>query len=261
MGLNRQDDLTRLIQEKRAKAARTSQAVASQPPASDERAAPRERARTARAVRRQAGPVDAGGRSRGRRSRHEQPSTRASGAGAQGQAGQGQGGRDSTPSRRRRRISGSGIEQTMSLWEYDNRVFQQTRIDFSKWHDLRAHFDTRKNVSGGTASYTDPRPQRLGCARESCYRHRPSPGLSRLESGYPSYRRWRNAPDWIRLLELDQRGSRRHPAAAQECRSPTSHLHRIGNLVPATRGRANSSHGWRRARQTGRPHPVGGCVK
>ena len=51
MGLNRQDDLTRLIQEKRAKAARTSKAVASQPPVSDELAAQRDRARTARAAR------------------------------------------------------------------------------------------------------------------------------------------------------------------------------------------------------------------
>jgi hypothetical protein len=51
VGLNRQDDLTRLIQEKRAKAARTSKAVASQPPVSDELAAQRERARTARTPR------------------------------------------------------------------------------------------------------------------------------------------------------------------------------------------------------------------
>lgn len=51
MGLNRQDDLTRLIQEKRAKAARTTKAVASQPPVSDELATQRERARTARAAR------------------------------------------------------------------------------------------------------------------------------------------------------------------------------------------------------------------
>ena len=51
MGLNRQDDLTRLIQEKRANAARTSKAVASQPPVSDELAAQRDRARTARAAR------------------------------------------------------------------------------------------------------------------------------------------------------------------------------------------------------------------
>jgi len=51
MGLNRQDDLTRLIQEKRAKAARTSKAVASQPPVPDELAAQRERARTARTAR------------------------------------------------------------------------------------------------------------------------------------------------------------------------------------------------------------------
>jgi integrase len=51
VGLNRQDDLTRLIQEKRAKAARTSKAVASQPPVSDELAAQRERACTARAAR------------------------------------------------------------------------------------------------------------------------------------------------------------------------------------------------------------------
>jgi hypothetical protein len=51
VGLNRQDDLTRLIQEKRAKAARTSKAVASQPPVSDELAAQRERARAARATR------------------------------------------------------------------------------------------------------------------------------------------------------------------------------------------------------------------
>ena len=53
MGLNRQDDLTRLIQEKRAKAARTSKTVASQPPVSDELAAQRERARTARTARKE----------------------------------------------------------------------------------------------------------------------------------------------------------------------------------------------------------------
>ena len=51
VGLNRQDDLTRLIQEKRAKAARTSKAVSSQPPVPDELAAQRERACTARAAR------------------------------------------------------------------------------------------------------------------------------------------------------------------------------------------------------------------
>jgi integrase len=53
VGLNRQDDLTRLIQEKRANAARTSKAVASQPPVSDELAAQRERARTARTARKE----------------------------------------------------------------------------------------------------------------------------------------------------------------------------------------------------------------
>lgn len=53
MGLNRQDDLTRLIQEKRAKAARTSKVVASQPPVSDELAAQRERAKTARTARKE----------------------------------------------------------------------------------------------------------------------------------------------------------------------------------------------------------------
>jgi integrase len=42
-GLNRQDDLTRLIQEKRAKAARKSRAVASQPPVTLELAAQRAR--------------------------------------------------------------------------------------------------------------------------------------------------------------------------------------------------------------------------
>ena len=51
VGLNRQDDLTRLIQEKRAKATRTSKPIASQPPVSEELAAQRERARTARAAR------------------------------------------------------------------------------------------------------------------------------------------------------------------------------------------------------------------
>jgi len=51
VGLNRQDDLTRLIQEKRAKATRTSNAVARQPPVSDELAAQRERARAARTAR------------------------------------------------------------------------------------------------------------------------------------------------------------------------------------------------------------------
>jgi hypothetical protein len=53
VGLNRQDDLTRLIQEKRATAARTSKAVARQTP-SDELAAQRERAKMARTARKRA---------------------------------------------------------------------------------------------------------------------------------------------------------------------------------------------------------------
>jgi hypothetical protein len=49
--LNRQDDLTRRIQDKRAKAARKVKAAAGQPPVSEELAAQRERAKTARTAR------------------------------------------------------------------------------------------------------------------------------------------------------------------------------------------------------------------